>query len=134
VTAYVDSSALLKRYVREVDSAYAVDILNSDQVLVTSWITIVEVRRNLARLLSGRPLRTARQAFEADADAMALVAAGEEVCRRAAAIGEEYGVRSLDAIHLASAQILAIPNLTFVTWDLRQAQTARTLGMYVLGG
>jgi predicted nucleic acid-binding protein len=41
--------------------------------------------------------------------------------------------RSLDAIHLASAQQLQIPGLPFLTFDLRQAQAARSLGMVVLG-
>jgi predicted nucleic acid-binding protein len=43
------------------------------------------------------------------------------------------GVRSLDAIHLASAQALQIPTLSFLTFDLRQAQAARSLGFAVLG-
>jgi len=42
-------------------------------------------------------------------------------------------VRSLDAIHLASAQRLVIAGLRFVTFDLRQAQAARALGFTVLG-
>jgi prevent-host-death family protein len=41
--------------------------------------------------------------------------------------------RSLDAIHLASAQQLQIPGLPFLTFDLRQAQAARSLGLVVLG-
>jgi predicted nucleic acid-binding protein len=55
------------------------------------------------------------------------------VCRTAATIGEVLGVRSLDALHLASAQELQIPGLPFLTFDLRQAQAARSLGLTVLG-
>ena len=51
----------------------------------------------------------------------------------AADLAEQLGVRSLDAIHLASARRLLVPALTFVTFDLRQAQAARTLGFTVLG-
>jgi predicted nucleic acid-binding protein len=39
----------------------------------------------------------------------------------------------MDAIHLASAQRLQIAGLGFVTFDLRQAQAARSLGFTVLG-
>jgi hypothetical protein len=53
MTLYADSSALLKRYVDEEDSHVAVDLLGSDTTLVTGRHTVVEVRRNLARLLSG---------------------------------------------------------------------------------
>lgn len=133
MTTYVDSSALLKNYFAEPDSSLAERLLNSDSVLVTSWVTFVEVRRNLARALRGTELREAKEQFASDLDSMALVAVDEAVCRGAAQIGEQLGVRTLDAIQLASAQRLAIPSLPFVTFDLRQAQAARSLGFVVLG-
>ncbi|CAB4563781.1 MAG: PIN domain-containing protein [Actinobacteria bacterium] len=133
MTLYADSSALLKAYVDEPDSDVAVAHLQSDDVLVSSWVTVVEVRRNLSRLLTGPARRAALSSFESDIDAFALVVAGEEVCRAAGRIGEVLGVRSLDAIHLASAQALQIPTLSFLTFDLRQAQAARSLGFAVLG-
>ncbi len=133
MTTYVDSSVLLKNYFAEPDSSVAERILSSDPVLVTSWVTYIEVRRNLARQLSGAELREAKQQFAADIDEMALIAVDEAVCRAAAQIGEQLAVRSLDAIQLASAQRLAIPSLPFVTFDLRQAQAARSLGFTVLG-
>ncbi len=133
MTTYVDSSALLKRYFPEPDSSVADRLLLSDSVLVTSWVTLIEVQRNLARVLKGRELREAKEQLAADLDAMALVAIDEVVCRAAAQIGEQLAVRSLDAIHLASAQRLVIPGLPFVTFDFRQAQAARSLGFTVLG-
>ena len=133
MTTYVDSSALLKNYFAEPDSSVAERLLNSDSVLVTSWATFVEVRRNLARALGGAELRQAKDQFAADWDSMAIVAVDETVCRAAAQIGEQIGVRSLDAIQLACAQRLAIPSLPFITFDLRQAQAARSLGFTVLG-
>lgn len=133
MTTYVDSSALLKRYFAEPDASVAQRLLLSDSVLVTSWITMVEVRRNLARVLSGSELREAKEQFSVDLDAIALVAVDEVVCRSAAQIGEQLAVRSLDAVHLASAQRLAIPSLPFITFDLRQAQAARSLGFVALG-
>ena len=133
MATYVDSSALLKNYFAESDSSIAERLLGSDSVLVTSWVTLVEVRRNLARELKGAELREAKGQFAADLEAMALVAIDEVVCRAAALIGEQLAVRSLDAIHLASAQRLAIPSLPFLTFDLRQAQAARSLGFTVLG-
>ena len=133
MATYVDSSALLKRYIDEPDSSVADRLLDSDPVLVTSWVTHVEVRRNLARHLTGRSLSEAKEQFRADLEAFALVAADEVVCRAAAQIGEQLVVRSLDAIHLASAQRLVIPAMPFVTFDLRQAQAARSLGFTVFG-
>ena len=133
MTLYVDSSALLKLYVDEVDSDQACVIVQSDPVLVTSWITLVEVRRNLARLLDDPARRNAIAAAEHDLDAFALVNLEELVARSAARIGETLGARSVDAVHLASALSLQIPRLSFATFDLRQAQAARSLGFTVLG-
>jgi uncharacterized protein len=133
MTTYIDASALLKLYVDEADSEVARRLASSDPVVVTSWVSVVEVRRNLARLLEGDAQRDAIRAFEADLDGLALVAAGEQVCRAAATIGEVLGVRSLDAVHLATAQVLQVPRIPFVTFDLRQAQAARSLGFTVLG-
>ncbi|MEY4173147.1 MAG: hypothetical protein RI900_312 [Actinomycetota bacterium] len=133
MTLYVDPSALVKRYVEESDSALAVELINSDQVLVTSWITLVEVRRNLGRMLTGNELSAARRQVSIDLDHFALVVVDEAVCEAAAEIGEVLGVRSMDAIHLACAKRLRIPSLPFLTFDLRQAQAARSLGMTVLG-
>ena len=130
---YVDTSALLKRYVDEHDSDVAEQLLNSDPVLVTSWVTLVELRRNLARLVDVGELAGIRAQVHADLDAFALVLVDPTVCEMAADLAEQLGVRSLDAIHLASARRLLVPALTFVTFDLRQAQAARTLGFTVLG-
>jgi predicted nucleic acid-binding protein len=54
VSLYVDSSALLKRYVDEPDSDVADSLLRSDSSLLTARHTIGEVRHNLARLVAGR--------------------------------------------------------------------------------
>jgi uncharacterized protein len=133
MTTYVDSSALLKRYVEEIDSEVAEEYLNADPVLVTSWVTVVEVRRNLARLPRVLDLIGAQAQFSTDIDAIALISCDEPVANNAGEIGETLGVRSLDAIHLASAQRLRIESLTFLTFDLRQAQAARSLGFAVRG-
>ncbi len=133
MTTYVDSSALLKRYVAEPDSDLADRLLTADPVLVTSWVTLVEVRRNLARLVAPADLADARRQFERDLDEFALVAVDQVVCEAAAEIGEQLGVRTLDAIHLACARRLQVAGLAFVTFDLRQAQAARSMGFTVLG-
>lgn len=133
MTTYVDSSALTKLYVDEADSVLASDLVNVDPVLVTSVLSIVEVRRALSRHFSGITLVRARELFETDIDGMALVNPTEATWRYAADIAEELGVRSLDALHLAVAKRLEVPSLRFVTFDIKQAQAARLLGLTVAG-
>jgi predicted nucleic acid-binding protein len=132
VSTYVDSSALLKRYVEEPDSAAADALLRADHALLTARHTIVEVRRNLGRLLSGRELVAARLAFTEDLRSMSIVELDEATCESAASIAEATGVRTLDALHLAAAQRVSEPGVSFLTFDLRQAQAARALGLAVV--
>jgi predicted nucleic acid-binding protein len=133
MSLYVDSSALLKRYVDEPDSELADSLLGSDPSLLTARHTIVEVRRNLARLLGGRDLATARSAFTGDLEALSIVELDEVTCEGAATVAEVTGVRTLDALHLAAAQRVGGPAVPFLTFDTRQAQAARTLGLTVVG-
>ena len=134
MSLYVDSSAVLKRYVAEPDSDAAEALLRSDPSLLTARHTIVEVRRNLVRLLDERDAAAARAAFQVDLGAFALVELDEATCDTAAGIAELTGVRTLDALHLAAAQRVGGAAVPFVTFDLRQAQAARSLGLTVLTG
>lgn len=132
MSIYVDSSALLKRYVEEADSSAADALLRADGALLTARHTIVEVRRNLARLLSGRDLAAARAAFAGDLPSFSIIELDETTCESAATIAEMTGVRTLDALHLAAAQRVSAPGVGFLTFDLRQAQAARALGLTVV--
>jgi predicted nucleic acid-binding protein len=132
VSWYVDSSALLKRYVEEADSAAVDALLRADSTLLTARHTIVEVRRNLARLLTGRDLVAARAAFTDDLRSISIVELDKVTCESAASIAEATGVRTLDALHLAAAQRVSEPGVSFLTFDVRQAQAARALGLTVV--
>lgn len=129
---YVDTSALLKRYVEEVDSAACERLLLADPEWVTGRHTLIEVRRNLARLLDPEPLGQALAAFGEDWLRMAVVELDAFTCERAAEIAEATGARTLDALHLAAALRLGgTPAL--LTYDVRQAVAARKLGLRVVG-
>lgn len=132
MTLYVDSSALLKRYVDEHDSSVADELMRTDPVLVTSRLTEVEVRRNLTRLLDGADLDRQRRALALDLDAFALVALDATTMSTAAGIAEQTLCRSLDAIHLGSAR-RAGRATALLTFDVRQARAAREIGMSVIG-
>lgn len=133
---YVDSSALVKRYVREADSDVALRLLAADLEWVTAEHTMVEVRRTLAVRFAGDPsgATRAREVFDADWSALHVVALDDETCSRAAELAETTGARTLDALHLAAALRAGAPALRLVTFDLRLAQAARGMGWSVVGG
>lgn len=134
MSLYVDTSALLKRYVDEPDSARAEQYLLADTVWITARHTFVEMRRNLARLLEGKALAGARSAFSTDWRRTNIVEIDETTAEIAAQIGETTGCRTLDALHLAAAMRVGGPGaVTVLTFDVRQAQAARTIGLAVIG-
>jgi len=133
LSQYVDTSALLKRYIEEHDSERAADILDADTSWVTGRHTWVEVVRNLARLLEGRELVRIETAFRRDWRGIHVVELDRVTCERAAEIARAEGVRTLDALHLSAAQRVGGLALPFVTFDAGQARAARALGFSVKG-
>lgn len=133
MAVYVDTSALLKRYLEEPDSDAAEEYLLSDPTWLTGRHTYVEARRNLARAVAEEALVRIRDVFEADWRRMTIIELDEITCRLAADIAEQTGLRSLDSLHLGAATRLGPATLSIVTYDIRQAQAARQLGFDVLG-
>lgn len=132
---YVDTSALLKRYVAEPDSDLAERLLQEDPDWVTAAHTEVEVRRNLARVFGrhSASLGQARRDFLDDWAAVHVVALDARTCEQAATLAETTGARTLDALHLAAASRAGAPALRLVAFDVRLAQVARGLGWTVVG-
>jgi predicted nucleic acid-binding protein len=133
VTLYVDSSALLKRYVDDPESNSCTELLAADTGWVTARHTWVEVLRNLSRLTSERDYSQTRDAFLADWRHIDVVELDNITCGRAADFAVTLGARTLGALHLAAAHRVGGAALPFLTYDLRQAQAARSLGWTVLG-
>lgn len=120
---YVDSSALVRLAAGE-PGADAVSALTGDDAeLVTSAVALVEVRRALARVAPG---------YDPDdvLDQSIVIALDSDVIARAGVL-EPASLRSLDAIHVASALSIAADLDAFVTCDRRQASAARAAGLRV---
>jgi predicted nucleic acid-binding protein len=133
MTLYVDSSALAKRYVAELDSDAADAALLADPAWVTGNHTFVEVVLALSRRLTEADAASAIATFESDWRRTLVVGLDDLVCRRAAEIGRATGARSLDALHLAAAERAGGRTLPILTFDQRLAEAARTLGFEVAG-
>ncbi|OOK65213.1 putative ribonuclease VapC35 [Mycobacterium kansasii] len=125
---YLDTSALVKLIRREQESMDLADWLDERTELrwITSVLAEVELPRALIRAgqldgLAAVPSVLARlDRFEID-----------PVVRSTAAAYQEPALRSLDAIHLATASIAAsvAALAAFVTYDIRQTESADALGI-----
>jgi predicted nucleic acid-binding protein len=133
MTLYVDSSALVKRYIEEADSEAAEATLLADIEWVTAQITSVEVRLAIHRRLDEAARQTAIAAFERDWQRTLVVSVDDVTSRRAVEVGVTTGARSLDALHLAAAERAGGRSMPIVTFDVRLGQAARALGFAVIG-
>lgn len=123
---YLDASAIVKLVVRESETDALRAYLEGAQ-LVSSEVALTEVPR-AAHLRTGAP-----EVFE-QADAVLrrfdLVALDEEL-HRAAARAEPRELRTLDAIHLASAVRVRDRLAGVVAYDKRLTQAVRAVGLTV---
>ena len=125
---YLDSCAIVKLVVAESESAALREFLagRPDELPVTSALTRVEVVRAM-RNLGGAAAVDAAVAVLAQIDQMPLV---DPLLDDAAGAGDGV-LRSLDAIHLASATALEDGLTAFVTYDKRLAAAAADIGLPV---
>lgn len=125
---YLDASAIVKLATGEPESRALRAWLADRSPLVTSRISTVEVARAVGRTAAvARGLAAVREAF-----ATLAVAELDAVLADRAADLEPPILRSLDAIHLATALMLADELPAFVTYDARLADAARAAGLEVV--
>jgi len=125
VIAYLDSSALVKLVVHESESGALVDHVSRPMTALTSALSVAEVTRALRRApLTRNDIDTALVGFN-------LIEVTRPILARAGWVASER-LRALDAIHLASALSLGIPDLQFISYDDRLAEAARAQGLNVV--
>lgn len=122
---YADASALVKLAVEEPGSAEMQRWYIESERVMTSLIGIVETRRATAR----RPHDPAH--LERIVGSIEVIAVTTHIAERASSL-EPPELRTLDAVHLATALTLGADVAAFVTYDLRLAAAARALGLPVV--
>jgi predicted nucleic acid-binding protein len=145
-TYYLDSSAMVKRYIEEPGSGWVRDLTDpaAGHILYTTALTGTELIAALVRRTRGGHLpayaaidgvASVRQDWRslytiADIDA--------HVVARAMDVAEQHGLRGYDAVHVATALMLrtqrrsaGLPLPTFVSADQEQLRAATAEGMAV---
>jgi len=137
--AYFDTSALVKNYVREAGSSRVRGLLTRYEFL-SSAITPVELQSAVQRRHRQREITQANYDFiisriANDRSYWQLVELVPQLLSKAEELVKTENVRTLDAIHIASAMIIqdsfALP-LPFISADERQLATARNCKLTVI--
>lgn len=139
MTLYAESSAVLRWLFREEYGAEIEDTLREATKVVCSRLTLLEVRRTIRRAVAEGRLDevSSGAAFDAFAQAAArwaVLEIGRDVTDRAERPFPIEPVRTLDALHLASALLLrqALPDLLLLSTDDRVRGNGRRIGFEVV--
>ena len=107
---YLDSSALVKRYIDEAHSEAVAQLLDETVAIATSAISRVEVGAALARAARGNRLdahgaRRAQELFAEDWPDFGKVPVTDSLLTRAETLAWKHGLRAYDAVQLAAALV-----------------------------
>ena len=123
--AYLDTSALVKLVMHERESLDLVSYLQGPKRVVSSALSAVETMRACRRsALAADEVHGLLQSIE-------QISVDQEIIKVAGML-DPPSIRSLDAIHVASAKRIEDADLEFVTYDARLADAARAHGLRVV--
>ena len=128
---FLDTSALVKRYVEEEGTDLVLERMGGDPGWVVSAVARTELEITLCRLgfeRDGSPAVWRR--VREDWGRCHVVPVDPACLERAGELGCRFAVRTLDALHLAAADRLPRP-VAFLTFDQRQADAARAMDLDV---
>lgn len=137
MNAYLDTSALVKRYIEEEHSTATIALIDRASTHSTSILARAEVPAAIAQA-SRVGTVTRLEGIEATnlfADhwaSYARLAVGEAVVRSAAGLAWQRALRGFDAVHLATALLLRSQMdepVTFATFDRILWRAARDEGL-----
>ena len=124
---YLDSSALVKLVVAEPESSALIEYLRGRSERLSSAVALAEVPRALRRAGFGASERRRSRQVMAR---VALVEVDRRILAAAAAL-EPPGLRTLNAIHLATALTVREDLEAVVTYDRRLAVAAERMHLEV---
>jgi len=145
-TYYLDTSALVKRYVDETGSPWLRALLDASPrtSVILVHLVVVEMTSALMRrvregVVSAPEYAQAQNVFQSDClDQYELVTAVDDIIDQANRLLERHPLRAYDAIHLAAAMVsnqalLAdnLPPLVFLSADDRLNRAASAEGLAV---
>ncbi len=133
---YLETSALLTWLLGEACAKEVKSHIDGAQTVLTSALTLVEAERALIRVESRKMVSAAeteklRGLLAGTKSGWILMEISDEVRVRASRFFSAEPVRTLDAIHLATALmfIRVFPNLELFSYDRRILRNAKALGI-----
>ena len=143
---FVDSSALVKRYINEIGSTWVLSLFDPtlDNDILIAAITGVEIIAAITRRARGRSIgatdaTAACSQFRSDLQSeYQVVEITENIINTAMALAETLGLRGYDAVQLAAGREInalcianSLPPVTFVSADNELNTAAASEGLLI---
>lgn len=136
---YLDTSALIKRYVREPGSDELNSLLSRATLTGTSIITWAEMAAATAKaqrmsFITAVQAQSAWKKFRNDWISLALIEISKPLVIRAGDLAWDHGLRGYDSVHLASAlmwQEALGEQIRLAAFDHRLWETGRKVGLLI---
>ncbi len=137
--AYFDTSVLVKRYVKEEGSTRARSLFKRYRFLSSSIAPLEVVsalcRRRTIGDIAEKDFRAILSRIQEDRAYWDLIEVSPRVLERAEELIQQTALRTLDALHIASALVVQSASgirVPFITGDARQCEAAKQLAMQVV--
>ena len=136
---YLDSSALVKRYVVESKSKEVIALIEQADTVGSTLLTRIEMASALTKAVrmnwvASDKAEIAWQDFLSDWESFVRIPVTSVLVERAARIAREYGLSGYDAIHFTTAilwqELLENP-ITLATFDRELWLVAKKVGVVV---
>ena len=137
--AYLDASALVKRYVSERGSRETADLTAHAEAVATSLVSRAEVAAALAKavrlgIVEVESGRKAQRAFGSQWADIVKIPVTEALVSRAEVLAWDHALRGYDAVQLASAltfQESVGAKITFATFDRNLWEAGKRAGVRI---
>lgn len=137
---YLDTSALVKLYLNEIDSAAMHDVVDAGGQLATSRLTYLEARSAFARRRREKDYTAAKERelielLDTTWSGITPIEVTELLVQSASTLVSRHGLRAYDALHLASALQLQADlgrPVTFAAFDSSLNKAAKKEKLLIL--
>jgi predicted nucleic acid-binding protein len=139
VIAYLDASALVKRYIVERGSRETIALTAESEMTATSIVSRAEVAAAFAKaartgVVTQAAARNAQRGFAGDWPDLVRLPVTDALVERAEGLAWEHSLRGYDAVQLASAltwQESVGEEIVLATFDQQLWETAKRAGLKV---
>jgi len=140
VILYLDTSALVKAYVKEESSLLVLSAMEKADAVASHMLAYVEANAAFARLgregiLNEEKLAGIQKEFTLDWTDYLQIGLTQPFLQRASELAIAFALRAYDSVHLSAADFLlknADDRINFACFDRKLNQAAKVLGLALL--